>query len=161
MDTDFKFTSEPGKQEFLITSVFNAPRELVFMTFINPNLLPEWWGPKYLTTIIDRIDARPDGTWRYIQKDKKGNTYAFHGVFHDVSFPERIIQTFEYEGTPGHVILETITFEEFNGKTKITEHSVFQTVDDRDEMVAEDCEKGSSESMSRFAELLSKITKSS
>lgn len=160
MDTEFKLTAEPGKQEIIITCTFDAPRELVFETYTDPKLLPQWWGPEYLTTIVDRDEGKSGGTWRYVQKDSDGIEFAFHGVFHEICKPERIIQTFEFEGTPGHVLLETITFKVHQGKTIITDQSVFQSVEDRDGMLGSGMKEGSSESMNRFAELLSRISKS-
>src|SRR5574340_907548 len=84
-------TAEPGKQEILITREFNAPRELVFKVCMDPKLLPEWWGPRYLTTEVDKMDVRPGGQWRFINRDVEGNAYAFHGVYHEICAPERII----------------------------------------------------------------------
>jgi len=160
MNTEFKLTAEPGKQEIVITCVLDAPRDLVFKTYIDPNLLPQWWGPEYLTTFVEKNEGKPGGTWRYIQKDSDNIEFAFHGVFHEIDSPKQIVQTFEFEGTPGHVLLETITFEEQNGKTKITDQSVFQCIEDRDGMLGSGMEAGASEAMSRFAELLEKVGKS-
>jgi uncharacterized protein YndB with AHSA1/START domain len=159
MDTEFKLTAEPGKREIVITCVLDAPRDIVFDAYVNPELLPQWWGPEDLTTFVERMDGKPGGSWRFIQNDSDGIEFAFHGVFHDVSRPKRIVQTFEFEGTPGHVLLETITFEDFNGRTKIVDQSVFQSVQDRDGMLGSGMEAGASESMSRFAELLKKMVK--
>jgi uncharacterized protein YndB with AHSA1/START domain len=104
------------------------------------------------------MDVRPGGLWRFVQKDSSGMQYAFHGVYHEVSPPERMVYTFEFEGTPGNVLLETVTFEERDGKTIVTDKSVFQRVEDRDGMVVADMQAGSDESMERFAELLAKQT---
>ncbi len=154
-----EYRIEPGRQETVMTRVFDAPRELVFKACTDPNLLSKWWGPRYLSTTIDKMDVRPGGTWRFVQRDAAGNVFAFHGVYHDVKAPERSVQTFEFEGVPGHVALETATFEEFEGKTKLTQQSVFQSVADRDGMVQSGMEKGSTESMDRLAELLTELLK--
>ncbi len=95
--------------------------------------------------------------WRYVQQDQNGNEYAFHGVFHAITSLESIVQTFEFEGAPGHVLLETILFENLYGKTRITDQSIFQSVADRDGMLAENMQAGSSESMDSLAELLSSM----
>jgi uncharacterized protein YndB with AHSA1/START domain len=144
----------PGKQEIIITRIFDAPRALVFKAFTDPVLIPKWWGPASLTTIIDKMDVKPGGIWRYVQHDADGNEFAFHGAYHDVSAPERLVYTFEWEGLPGHALLETVIFEEHGGKTQVTDTSVFQTVEDRDGMVANGMEGGASDSMDRMAELL-------
>ena len=100
--------AEPGKQEILITREFDAPRELVFKTCTDPRFIPEWWGPRYLSTEVDRMDVKSGGQWRFINRDAEGNEYAFHGMYHEILAPERIIDTFEFEGLleTGHVSLE-------------------------------------------------------
>ncbi len=159
MDTQFKLTAEPCSQEIIITCMIDAPRELVFNAFIDPILIERWWGPKYLATTVDVFDACSGGSWRFLQHDKDGNQYAFHGVFHAINSPEQIVQTFEYEGSPGHILLDTIVFEEVDGKTKITDKSVFQCVEDRDAMLSENMEAGSSESMESLAEMMQAMKK--
>ena len=157
--TKTNFIAEPGKQEIVMTRVFDAPRELVFKACTDPNLIPQWWGPKYLTTTVDRMDVKQGGIWRFIHHDADGNKYAFHGVYHEILSPERLIYTFEFEPMPGHVSLETATFEEHNGKTKLTDKSVFQTVEDRDGMLQSGMEEGAVETWDRLAELLEKMQK--
>ena len=154
-----EYLIEPGRQEIFMTRVFDAPRELVFKACTDPNLIAKWWGPRDLTTTVDKMEVRPGGMWRFVQRDKAAIVFAFHGVFHEVNGPERSVQTFEFEGVPGHVLLQTATFEEFDGKTKLTEQSVFQSVEDRDGMVQSGMEKGSTESMDRLAELLAELLK--
>jgi uncharacterized protein YndB with AHSA1/START domain len=149
--------AEPGKQEIIITHNFNEPRDLVFQVYTNPDLIQHWWRPRRLTTKVEQMDIRPGGPWRFVQHDSDGNEFAFHGVYHEVTRPERVISTFEYEGTPGHVLLKTVTFKEEDGKTKMIDTSVFQSVEDRDGMLKTGMEEGSSESMERFTELLVKV----
>jgi uncharacterized protein YndB with AHSA1/START domain len=102
------------------------------------------------------MDVRPGGAWRFVQRDPDGNEFAFNGVYHEVLPPERLVYTFEFEGVPGHVLLETVTFEELDGKTRLTDRSVFQTVEDRDAMVQSGMESGAKEAMDRLAELLAR-----
>src|SRR4051812_37739819 len=101
--------AEPGSHEIVMERVFNAPRELVFKAMTDPKHIPQWWGPKIYTTIVDKMDVKQGGVWRYIQKDKDGSEFAFHGVYHSVEAPERVVDTFEFEGMPGHVLMETMT----------------------------------------------------
>ena len=154
-----EYLIEPGKQEMVVTRVFDAPKDLVFKACTDPKLIAKWWGPRRLTTTIDKMEVKPGGTWRFVQRDAAGNVFAFHGVYHDVTAPERCVQTFEFEGVPGHVALETSTFEEFDGKTKLTQQSVFQSVADRDGMVQSGMEEGASESMDRLADLLAELVR--
>ena len=147
--------AEPGKHEIIMSRVFNAPRDLVFKVMTNPAHLPQWWGPRSTTTTIDQMDVRAGGLWRFVQRDAQGNEFAFHGVYHQITAPERIVNTFEFEGMPGHVVLETLTLEaQAERKTKLTVSSVFQSVQDRDGMVSSGMEEGSNESYDRLEELL-------
>ncbi len=151
--------AEPGKQEIVITREFDAPRELVFKAFTDPQLIPQWWGPRYLSTEVDKMDVRPGGAWRWINRDAEGNAFAFHGVYHEVLAPARIIDTFEFEGLPetGHVSLETFTLEELpGGRTRLTAHSVFQSVADRDGLLQSGMEEGLKDTYDRLEELLKK-----
>lgn len=148
--------AEPGKQELFITREFEAPRELVFRAFTDPELIVRWLGPRELKMRIDQFDCRSGGAYRYIHTDPAGNDYGFHGVIHDVTAPERIIQTFEFEGLPesGHVTLETTRFEALPGnRTKVTVQSVFQSVTDRDGMLQSGMERGVNASHWRLDEL--------
>jgi uncharacterized protein YndB with AHSA1/START domain len=153
-------TAVPGTLEARISREFDAPRELVFRAVTDPELIPQWWGPRYLTTEIDKLDARPGGQWRFVQRNAEGNVFSFHGVYHEVLFPERIIDTFEFEGLPesGHVTLETIKLEELpGGRTRLTAQSVFQSLEDRDGMLQSGMESGLMDSYNRLDELLEKM----
>jgi uncharacterized protein YndB with AHSA1/START domain len=152
--SETQFTVIPGQLSVIITRVFDASRALVYRTYTDPKLLPLWWGPKKYTTTVDRMEPRPGGAWRFIQRDPQGNEYGFHGVYHQALAPELLIYTFEWEGLPGHVSMETVRLEDQGGKTKVTDIVVFQTVEDRDGMYQSGMKEGSTESMNRFAELL-------
>ncbi|MDP4219248.1 MAG: SRPBCC family protein [Bacteroidota bacterium] len=148
--------AEPGKQEVTVSRIFNAPPERVFKAAIDPKAIPEWWGPRSLTTEVESLEPKPAGKWRIVQTDPSGNVYGFHGVYHAVVPPKEIVRTFEYEGTPGHVVLETSILENLGGKTKLTIQSVFQSVADRDEMAAAGMEQGILDSHERLDEFLAK-----
>ncbi|SDW23658.1 SRPBCC family protein [Paenibacillus sp. CF384] len=150
--------AEPGKQEYFMSVTFAAPRELVFKTYTDPNTIAEWWGPRYLTTTVDQMDVRKGGVWRYVQHDSKGNEYAFSGVYHESVAPERLVQTFEFEGMPGQAGLIVVTFEELpDGQTKLTEQSIFPSLAARDGVLQSGMEAGAKELFERFAELLAKL----
>jgi len=146
--------AEPGTHEVVMTREFNAPRELVFRAFTDPTLVPKWWGPDSTRTTVDQMEVKFGGVWRYVQRDADGNEYAFRGVYHDIVAPERITYTIEFEPMPGHVGLETITFEEHDGKTRIIDSGVFQSVKDRDGFVQSGMEGGANESWDRFEIIL-------
>jgi uncharacterized protein YndB with AHSA1/START domain len=140
--------------QIIITREFDAPRDLVFRAHVDPELLVRWLGPRNLTMTIDHYDARDGGTWRYVHRDTHGEEYGFHGVFHGTPTPDAIVQTFEFEGVPGHVSLATVTLEERGGKTLMRSVSSFQSVEDRDGMIASDAEEGVRDSGDRLEELL-------
>ena len=155
-------TAEPGKQELFITREFDAQRELVFKAHTDPEIYARWLGPRELATTLETFEPISGGRWRFIQKDKDGNEFGFHGVNHDVTVPERIISTFEFEGLPesGHVILETTKFEELpGGRTRVTTQSVYQSVEDRDGMVAAGMESGVVAGHEQLDEILKELQK--
>jgi uncharacterized protein YndB with AHSA1/START domain len=91
--------------------------------------------PRHLSTEVDKMDVRPGGQWRFLNRDAEGKAYAFHGVYHEIRASERMIDTFEFEGSPetGQVSLETLTMEALpGGRTRLTSQSVFQSVAYRD-----------------------------
>ena len=150
----------PGSLEIVTKMTFNAPRELIFKAYTDPDLIPQWYGPRFLTTEVDKLDAQPGGQWRFLNRDPEGNVYAFHGVYHDVVAPERLVQTFEYEGMPGHVVLETAVFEDLGGgKTRVETQSIFQSIEDRDGMVASGMEVGINDGYDRMNELMAVLQK--
>lgn len=154
-----KIIAEPGKQEIIMIREFEAPRELVFKAFIDPKLVVKWLGPRDLEIKIEKFETREGGSYRYLNIDKAGNKYPFRGVIHELTAPERIIQTFEFEGLPekGHVALQTARFESLpNDRTKLTAQIVFQSVADRDGMVMSGMEHGVVDSHERLDELFAK-----
>ncbi|MCW2916716.1 MAG: Activator of Hsp90 ATPase 1 family protein [Actinomycetia bacterium] len=152
-----QITAVPGVPQIVITREFDAPRDLVFRAYTDPELLVQWLGPRDLTMTIDEYDVRDGGKWRYVHKDAEGNEYGFHGVFHGTPSPEGTVQTFEFEGVPGHVSLDTYTIEERDGRTLVRSVSSFQSVEDRDAMVASGMERGVHDSNERLAELLTTL----
>ena len=153
-------TAEPGKQELFVTREFAAPRELVFTAFVDPQLYVQWLGPRGYAMKLETFEPRSGGSWRYIYTDTDGNEYGFHGVNHEVTAPERLIGTFEFEGFPeaGHVTLDTARFEVVPGnRTRITTQSIFQSVADRDSRIQAGMERGLVDSYERLDELLKRL----
>lgn len=153
--------AEPGKQEFFIEREFDAPQDLVFKAFNEPELLMQWLGPSNLTTEIEKLDNKTHGSYRFVHKDCNGSgkSYAFNGVIHEVLVPERIIRTFEFEGLPekGHVSLEFLTLVALpNDRTKLHVQSIFKSVEDRDGLLSSGMEGGMNEGFKKLDELLSK-----
>ena len=153
--------AEAGKQEVFIIREFDAPREMVFKAHADPELLAQWLGPNNRDMIIHTYESRSGGSYRYSITDKKGKEIAsFNGAIHEVTAPERIIQTFEFEGLPerGHVTLDTMLFEKLpSNRTKVTIHSVCRSLSDRDAMMQSGMEKGINEGYEKLDELLDKM----
>jgi uncharacterized protein YndB with AHSA1/START domain len=143
--------------EIMMTREFNAPRDLVFKAYTDPELIPKWWGLRDNVTTIDVLNVRPGGKWRYVQRSPDGQEFAFRGEYREVSPPDRLVSTFEFEGMPGHIIVDTTTLEEKNGRTVLTTHSLFASKEDRDGMLASGMEGGAAETLDRLAELLATI----
>ena len=144
----------PSDREIAMTRVFDAPRELVWKAHTDPNLVPQWWGRHIDTTIVDQMDLRPGGAWRFVTRGADGSEDAFRGEYREIVPQERLVQTFEWEGLPGHISVETLTLEDLGGKTRVTTVSRFDSVEDRDGMLQSGMEEGARETWDRLAELL-------
>jgi uncharacterized protein YndB with AHSA1/START domain len=145
----------PTDREIHIERLFDAPRDRVFATFTDPKLIPEWWGP---TTIVDQMDVRPGGTWRFVARNADGSETAFRGTYREVTPPERIVQTFEMEGTPGGAHVQTFAFEDLGDRTKLLTTLLFDTTEERDGLLAYGGERGMNETYARLDELLARLT---
>ena len=148
--------AEPGKQELFIIREFEAPRELVFRAYTEADLYEKWVGPKDLKMWVEEMNAVDGGSFRFVH-ERGGHKYTFFGVYHDVTRPERIIGTFEFDGLPerGHVIMGTTKFEELpGGRSRIVHQWVFQSVSDRDGMVASGMERGVTDGYEKLDSLL-------
>jgi len=150
----------PSEREIRVERVFDAPRERVFAVYTDPQLIGEWWGPRGTTTIVDRMDVRTGGGWRFVVRDADGGETAFRGTYRELTPPERIVQTFEWEGMPGHVSVETATFEDLGERTRVTTLSLFHTAEERDGMLGSGMEGGLNETYARLDELLARLTAS-
>jgi uncharacterized protein YndB with AHSA1/START domain len=144
----------PGDRDIVTERVFDAPRERVFQAYVDPELIPQWWGPRASTTVVDRMDVRVGGDWRFVTRDPEFGETAFRGTYREIDPPAKLEQTFEWEGLPGHIVVETATFEDLGGRTKVTTRSLFHTTEERDGMLSSGMESGLNESYERLDELL-------
>lgn len=112
----------PTDREIHIERVFDAPRERVFAAFTDAELIPKWWG---LTTVVDQMDVRAGGSWRFVAHNEDGSETAFRGSYREVTPPERIVQTFASEYTTDRVHLQTFTFDDLGERTKLTTTMLF------------------------------------
>jgi len=141
-----------------ITREFDAPRDLVFRAYTDPELLVQWLGPRKYKMTIDRWEPRDGGTWRFVHSDDQGNAWGFHGVFHGEQTPDGMLQTFEFEGAPGHVSLEKLVLEERDGKTTVRNHAVYQSIEARNAMIESGMEEGMNDGFDRLDDLLARLT---
>src|ERR1051326_283537 len=152
------FSSSPvGDREIVIKRQFNAPRELVFRACSSCEHLMKWLGPRFLTMVSCDMDFRVGGNYRYVHKSPDGSEYGFRGEYREIVPPEKVVQTFEFEMMPGHISVETLTLEELNGITQLTVNSVYDTVDDRDGIIASGMEAGVKDSYDRLEEYMPTI----
>ncbi len=140
-----------------VTREVKAPRDLVFRAFTEPDLLVQWLGPKKYEMVIDTYDVRAGGSWRYVHRDDAGNEFGFHGVFHGEPSPDGFVQTFEFEGAPGHVSLDKLTLDERDGRTTVHTHTVHQSVEARDAMIEHGMVEGMNEGFDRLDALLGRL----
>jgi uncharacterized protein YndB with AHSA1/START domain len=145
----------PSDLEIGVTRTFEAPRELVWRLWNDPERIPEFWGPRGTTARVEEYDLRPGGRWRIVNIMADGSEIGFGGEFREVDAPERIVRTFAWDGAPGEV-LETLRLDEHDGRTTISSISLFETKEQRDGMLASGMEKGATETHDRFDELLSR-----
>ncbi|MBM4409513.1 MAG: polyketide cyclase [Chloroflexi bacterium] len=151
-------TAEPGTTTIEIIREFDAPRDLVFRAHTEPDLLRQWLGPRRYEMRIDRFEARDGGRYRYRHVDPdSGAKYGFRGVFHGDPSPDLWVQTFEFDGWPGHVSMDTLRLEDRGGQTISRTTSAFSSVEDRDGMISSGMEDGLSEGYERLDELLVRL----
>jgi uncharacterized protein YndB with AHSA1/START domain len=144
----------PSDREILTERTFDAPRERVWRAFTDPELIPRWWGLRSTSTIVAELELRPGGKWRFVQRNEDGSETGFRGVYREVSAPERLVYTFEWEGMPGHVLIDTATFEDLGERTRVLVHSLFHTSEERDGMLSSGMERGLDQSYAMLDELL-------
>ena len=147
-------------KEILMTRVFNAPRELVFEAHSKCEHMDKWWGPRKYSLAVCDMDFRPGGAYRFVHRGPDGvEEHGFRGEYREIVPPERIVWTFEWEGMLGHVSVDTLTLDDLgDGRTKLTAHSLFDSVEDRDGMLQSGMETGAAETWDRLAELLATMT---
>ncbi|SEB60656.1 Uncharacterized conserved protein YndB, AHSA1/START domain [Paramicrobacterium humi] len=133
----------------------DAPVAAVFAAHADPEKVAQWMGPNGYEMLIDRWDFETHGGYRYVHRTPDGDEYAFNGTFHTVRENEIAIQTFEFEGFPDVVSIETLRFEDLgDGRTRLTGHACYPSVEARDGMVSSGMERGMSEGYERLDQLV-------
>jgi uncharacterized protein YndB with AHSA1/START domain len=148
-------TAPPGTPFLDVEREFDAAAELVFRAHAEPELVVQWLGPRDLKMRIDTWDVRSGGSYRYLHyRDGQDLAAWFHGVFHTVVPNELVIQTFEFEGAPNEVCIETTRFVDLGGRTRLSTHSVFPSLEAREAALQSGMTYGIEQSMDRLAELV-------
>ncbi|MFO0636636.1 MAG: SRPBCC domain-containing protein [Nannocystaceae bacterium] len=143
--TNKAMITTPSDRTVRIERIFDAPRERVWRALTDPAQLACWWG-RGNPLVIERFDLRPGGHWRFVEHSDHG-VHGFEGRFAEIDPPSRVVQTFEWDGLPGHVALETMTLEDLgDGRTRMVVLSLFHTVEDRDGMLHSGMEGGLAQS---------------
>ena len=146
----------PSDREVHIERVFDAPRELVWRAFTEPELVVQWWG-RGNKLVIERLEVERGGHWRFVEHSDQG-VHGFEGRFREVSPPERLAWTFEWDGMPGHVAIDTTEFEDLgDGRTKVITRSIFHTTEERDGMLESGMQQGLDQSYAALDRLLAKL----
>ena len=153
-------TADPEVPAIRIVREFDAPADKVFVAHTNPEIMGRWLGPRDLEMEVDFWDCRTGGSYRYIHRRQSADgleEYGFHGCFHEVR-PDRLVQTFTYEGYPDGVSLDTLILEDLDGgRTKLTINSIVESFEARDMMLASGMKKGVVEGYEQLDELLAEM----
>ena len=151
--TTAKIEADPTVPIIRITRDFQATPEQLFQAHTDPELFARWVGPHGMTTTLVRWDASTGGSWRYLAA-RNGTEFGFHGCFHEVR-PDRIVQTFTWEGDPDGVALETLTFEDLGeGRTRLHAQSLSDSFESRDAWLRSGMEVGVEQGYAKLDALL-------
>jgi len=153
MERKTKVNAEDGKQELMITREFDLPLELLFKAYEDAEIVEQWMGTKVL-----KLENKKHGGYRFETTDPKGNKYGFNGVIHEFTPNKKITRTFEFENTPFGVQLEVLEFEQLTDDTsKLTIHTIFESVEQRDQMLKMPFAQGINMAHNRLQEILNKL----
>ncbi len=145
----------PGDREIVTERVFDASPQRVWDAWTKPELIARWWGLRDTATRVDALELRPGGAWRFVETGSGGAEYAFRGVYREIVPPTRLAFTFEWEGEPGHVLVDTLDFQDLgDGRTKLVVHALFHTREERDGMIDAGMEGGLNEGYEQLDALL-------
>jgi len=143
----------PSDREIRVERIFNAPRDRVWKAMNDPALIAQWWG-RGNKVVVEKHEPVRGGHWRYVEHSDHG-VHGFEGRYREVVPPERVVRTFEWDGMPGHVIVETATLEDLgDGRTKLVSISLFHTTMERDGMMSSGMEGGMNESYAALDRVL-------
>lgn len=157
---DLKLEVYANEPIVIATRTFAAPRALVWKVMTEPEHVARWWGTAGQKNTITAFDVRPGGKWRIESHDHDGNVYIFTGEYREVDEPNKFVWTFGMENMFfGKTLVETHTFTEENGITHYKSVSNYDSIEDRDGMVASGMETGMRHGFTVMDEILSELQK--
>lgn len=156
--TPTEITADPGTPFLQVVREFDAAPERVWRAATDPELVVRWLGPARNEMRLDTWDVRPGGSYRYVHITPDGTEQGFRGVYHQVVPNELVIQTFEWEGAPDQVALETARYTDLGGRTRLTTRSVFPSVEALEMALRNGMSEGVRESTDRLTALLREVT---
>lgn len=146
----------PADREIHVERVFDAPRERVWRAMTDPKLLAQWWG-RGNKLLIERYEFERGGHWRFVEHTPDG-AHGFEGRFREIAPTDRVAMTFEWDGMPGHVVVNTMTLHDLgDGRTKLVSTSLFHTTAERDGMLHSGMEIGMNESYAALDKVLASL----
>jgi uncharacterized protein YndB with AHSA1/START domain len=149
--------TKPSDREIRIERVFDASRDRVWQAFTDPKLVAQWWG-RGNKLVVERMEVEPGGHWRFVEHGPEG-VQGFEGRYREVTPTTRLVHTFEWDGMPAYVIIETVTLEDAgNGRTKVVNLLLFHTTEERDGMLNSGMETGLNESYAALDRLLATMS---
>jgi len=147
----------PADREIRAERIFDAPRDRVWRAYTEPDLIAQWWG-RGNKLVIERLEVERGGHWRFVEHTEDGGAHGFEGRYREVTPQERLVYTFEWDGMPGHVAVDTATFEDLgDGRTKVVTTAIFHTAEERDGMLNSGMERGLGESYVALDKLLASL----
>jgi uncharacterized protein YndB with AHSA1/START domain len=145
--------ADPTVPIIRITRDFRATPAQLLRAHTDPELFARWVGPATMRTRVDHWDARSGGSYRFVSVADDGE-YAFRGCFHEIR-PDRIVQTFTYEGDPDGVVLETLSFEDLgDGRTRLRTQSLVESFEARDSWLKSGMEVGVEDGYAKLERML-------
>jgi uncharacterized protein YndB with AHSA1/START domain len=148
--------TKPSDRELAIERIFDAPRDRVWRAMTDPKLLAQWWG-RGNKLVVEKFELERGGHWRFVEHSDHG-VHGFEGRYREVTPPERMVMTFEWDGMPGHVIIQTIALVDLgDGRTKLIGHSAFFTPEERDGMLQSGMETGMNASYAALDRVLAEM----
>ena len=155
--TETAIEADPKLPIIRMARDFAATPEQLFRAHTDPVLFARWVGPDAMHTRIVHWDARTGGSWRFVSVDGEVE-YAFRGCFHEIR-PDRIVQTFTYEGEPDGVALETLWFQDLgDGRTRLRTQSLVDSFEGRDAWLASGMQTGVNEGYAKLDRMLTDDT---